>query len=155
MFGRGVTIPGISEGNIATDEPCVDSNTSKEIISRHMNVRDAVRKVDNCNRIKMMIKSRIPDYVDRFYEKGDRVFVRDRHSDVWMGRYSVCYHENKSVVIRKDNQEVLFPTNRVIPELSDQAADTSPDSDDENMNDHNVQTHEDVDNANQHVCGLI
>ena len=57
-----------------------------------MNVRDAARETDNSNRIKKMLKTRVPDYVDRFYKEGDRVFIKDRNSDVWMGPYTVKYH---------------------------------------------------------------
>ena len=109
MFGKGTILPGINGGNVATDEPCTDSKSVHQIISRHMNVRNAAREADNSARIKKMLKTRIPDYVDRFYDEGDRVFIKDRHSDVWNGPFTVKHHENKSVVIRKDNSEVSVP----------------------------------------------
>ena len=119
MFGRGAIIPGISDGSVATDEPAVGSKSVHQIFARHMNARDAAREADNSNRIKLMLKSRIPDYVDRFYKRGDRVFVKDRNSDIWLGPYTVQYHENKNVVVKRDNYEVSFPTNRVIPEYDE------------------------------------
>ena len=93
-----------------------------------MNVRNAAREADNSARIKKMLKTRIPDYVDRFYDEGDRVFIKDRHSDVWNGPFTVKHHENKSVVIRKDNSEVSVPTNRVIPETLDEGSEKLTDN---------------------------
>ena len=77
MYGKGTVLPGINDGNVATDEPCTDSKIAHQIISRHMNVRDAARIADNSARIKKMLKTRIPDYVDRFYKEGDRVFIKN------------------------------------------------------------------------------
>ena len=74
-----------------------------QIISRHINVRKAASEAVDSARIKKMLKTRIPDYEDRFYNESDRVFIKDRHSDVWNGPFTVKHHENKSVVIRKDN----------------------------------------------------
>ena len=71
MYGKGATIPGKNDGSISSEEPCVVSKTAYEFIFRHKVAREA----DNSSRIKRMLKARIPDYVDRFYKRGDKVFI--------------------------------------------------------------------------------
>ena len=75
MYGKGATIPGKNDGSISSEEPCVVSKTAHEIIFRHKVAREAAREADNSSRIKRMLKARIPDYVDRFYKRGDKVFI--------------------------------------------------------------------------------
>ena len=115
MTGRNSSVPGISDGNIVTDQTCSGSKTTHDIFARHSTVREAFRQTDNSERLKKMLKTRIPDYVNRFYKSGEQVLVKNRNENTWNGPYTVKHHGGKEVIIIIDNNERSVSTDKVIP----------------------------------------
>ena len=105
-FGIGnPTVPGIVDGHLASDELATKSDAVKKIISNHISTREAFREANNEERIKKMLKQRIPAYNDVKYHGGEEVYVKDRESEGWEGPWKVKCHQNKIVTILKQNNE--------------------------------------------------
>ena len=75
--GRSPFIPGVSEGNMNTDEVS-DSELVEKIMRRQMKVREEFRKADSSDRLKRLMKERLYQYKDTIYEPGERVYIQDR-----------------------------------------------------------------------------
>ena len=69
-FGYGSFIPGISDGNIATDSQITDSEAIREHFKILNDARKAYLEADSSERIKKALKSRIPSYNDMILERG-------------------------------------------------------------------------------------
>ena len=77
--GHSPFIPGVSEGNMNTDEVS-DSELVEKIMRRQMKVREEFWKADSSDRLKRLMKERLYQYKDASYEPGDRVYIQDRIS---------------------------------------------------------------------------
>ena len=75
--GRSPFIPGVSEGNLNTDE-IPESELVEKIMKRQMKVREEFRKADSSDRLKRLMKERLYQYKDSVYEPGDKVYIQDR-----------------------------------------------------------------------------
>lgn len=125
LTGKGSSIPGISDGNVVSDQLCSLSKTTQDIFARHSSIREAFRQADNSERLKRMLRTRIPDYVHRFYKTGDQVLVKKRNENGWEGPYTVKHHGGKEVIVIIDNNERSVSSNRVIPLTEDDSVNTT------------------------------
>ena len=73
-YGIGTKVPGITDGDLASDEPATESEVVQTIMARHIKARDSFRQADLSARVKAMLKQpQIPAYVDTVYKPGDLV----------------------------------------------------------------------------------
>ena len=68
-FGYGSFIPGITDGNAATDSKITDSEAIREHFELLNRARRLYLEYDSSARIKKALESRIPYYNDIVYEQ--------------------------------------------------------------------------------------
>ena len=112
--GRSPFIPGISDGNINSDE-VPDSELVNQIMERMRKTREEFRKADSSERLKKLMKERLYHYRDVAYEAGDKVYVQDRITGKWEGLAIVKCHQGSEVKIIKDKSEWAVSNIRVRP----------------------------------------
>ena len=74
--GHSPFIPGVSEGNMNTDEVSI-SELVEKIMRRQMKVREEFQKADSSDRLKRLMKERLYQQKDTIYEPGDSVYIQD------------------------------------------------------------------------------
>jgi len=114
MYGRGVTIPGIIDGNVAIDSP-MQFNEIATILDRHNRAKQYHAQADTEARIKNMMKTRNKEYNDYKFQTGDKVYVKDKDKEIWEGPTTVHNHVRNEVIIEKDNRLNSVPIQRVRP----------------------------------------
>ena len=112
--GRSPFIPGVSEGNLNTDEMS-DSELVEKIMRRQMKVRAEFRKADSSDRLRRLMKERLYQYKDAVYEPGDRVYIQDRISGRWDGPAIVKFHQGNEVNVTFEHSELSVSNTRVRP----------------------------------------
>lgn len=126
MCGKGSFIPGILDGNIATDSKIVGSEAVRVHFERINMARKALLEADSNKRIKEALSARAQQYMDRFYRPGEKVFFLDENK-TWQGPGVTGETESQSVWIkwhgniRKVNRIHLrpFDTEEDLEELND------------------------------------
>ena len=114
MYGRGVTIPGVIDGNIAVDSP-VQFNEIAAILDRHNRAKMYHAQADTDIRVKSMLKSRNKEYNDFKFQTGDKVYVKNKDKEIWEGPITVHNHVRNEVIVEKDNRLNSVPIQRVRP----------------------------------------
>ena len=98
MFGQGSAIPGIIEGDIATDENITDSEAVRKHFKQMEEAREAFRIADSSKRIKHILKSNIPKYNDEFFEPGEKVYFQDEKGK-WCGPAEVRDQKGRTITL--------------------------------------------------------
>ena len=115
VYGRGISIPGIVDGDVAIDSP-VQYNEVAQVLNRHTRARQIHAQVDADNRLKAMMNERKKNYTEYKFQAGDLVYVKDRNSEVWEGPLQVHFHKDNDVtVITKQKTLNSVPIQRVRP----------------------------------------
>jgi hypothetical protein len=81
VTGKAIIIPGISQGNDATDSP-FDSENIRKIMERHMEVTKIFREVEYTNKLKRALIQRKRQFTDVNYKEDNLVFyqhMRNKH----------------------------------------------------------------------------
>ena len=112
--GRSPFIPGVSEGNLNTDE-IPESELVERIMKRQMKVREEFRKADSSDRLKRLMKERLYQYKDSVYEPGSKVYIQDRITGRWDGPAIVKFHQGNEVKVTMDRSELSVSNTRVRP----------------------------------------
>ena len=95
MIGKGSFIPGIIDGNIATDSSITHSEAVKLHFERIDLARKSLLEADSNRRIKEALSARAQRYMDRFYKPGERVFFLDERKK-WQGPATTGESENQA-----------------------------------------------------------
>ena len=95
MFGKSTLAPGISDGNVITDEEITESEAVRNHFNRQEKARLLFRQADASRRIKDGLKSRVQPYMDHNYEKDDEIIFMNK-SDKWDGPATVIDVKNKT-----------------------------------------------------------
>ena len=114
MYGKGVTIPGVIDGNIAIDSPAQFSEITT-ILDRHNRAKLYHAQADTDIRIKNMLKTRNKEYNDYKFQTGEKVYVKNKDKEIWEGPITVHNHVRNEVIIEKDNRLNSIPIQRVRP----------------------------------------
>ena len=123
IFGRGVTIPGVIDGDIASDSPAYNDEVA-EIFARHSKARQLHLEADTDNRIKKLLATRNKEYNNFKFQEGDRIFVKDLHKELWEGPVLVMNHQGNNVTIVKEGRVTSVPIQRVIPYVPERPIET-------------------------------
>ena len=99
VCGKGSFIPGIVDGNIATDSNIAASESVRIHFERINLARKALLEADSSRRIKDALASRAQRYMDKFYKPGEKVFFLDENKK-WQGPGVTGESENQSVWIK-------------------------------------------------------
>ena len=105
MYGRGTNIPGITDGNSASDSSITYDYIAK-ILNRHQRTRQHYIQVDTDERLKKMINSRHREYNDFHFQPGEKVLVKDVDKQVW-DEVKVHNHDGNIVVCQKPNGRLI------------------------------------------------
>ena len=98
-FGVGTHIPGITDGNIATDSEITDSEAIREHFQLIFDARRTYLEADSSQRIKKALKSQVPSFNDLVFYPGEKVFFRNE-KEVWDGPAVVVTSEGRTVWYR-------------------------------------------------------
>ena len=114
MFGRGLILPGVLDGNVAVDSPAYTNDIAK-IMDKHHKARLYHQQADTDSRIKKMLATRNKEYNEYHYEDGDDIFVKDKNKELWEGPVKVQHQEGNNVNIIKDGRVTSVPIQRTQP----------------------------------------
>ena len=109
MFGRGLVLPGVLDGDVAVDSPAYTSDIAK-IMEKHHKARLYHQQADTDSRMKKMLATRNKEYNEYQYEDGEDIFVKDRNKELWEGHVKVQHQEGNNVNIIKEERVTLKET---------------------------------------------
>ena len=98
MFGRTPVFPGITDGNLVTDNSISGSEAVKQHFEQMEKARIIYRQADCSRRIKEALKSRMSAYHDRVYKVDEEIIFLDK-DDQWTGPGKVKAVEGKTLAI--------------------------------------------------------
>ena len=96
VTGKSVVIPGVSDGNVATDS-VFDSEAIKLIMERHMEIMKTFREAEYSAKLKRASEQRNRKFNDIMYKENDWVFYQDRNRKAWNGPVRVFCHRGRDV----------------------------------------------------------
>ena len=114
MFGRGLILPGVLDGDVAVDSTAYTNDISK-IMDMHHKAKLYHQQADTDSRIKKMLATRNKDYNKYQYEDGEDIFVKDRNKELWEGPIKVQHQEGNNVNIIKEGRVTSVPIQRTQP----------------------------------------
>ena len=115
MFGKQGVVPGITDGNPASLEAVVESDSfRKELINRQKS-EELFRKIDSNERIQKSLAQRTYGYSDNKYLEGNLVLFKENDKGRWSGPAKVTGMEGNKVRIIHAGYDRTVPTCRVMP----------------------------------------
>ena len=114
MFGRGLVLPGVVDGDVAVGSPAYTSDNAK-IMENHHKARLYHQQADTDSRIKKMLATRNKEHNEYQYEDGEDIFVKDRNKELWEGPVKVQHQEGNNVNIIKEGRVTSVPIQRTQP----------------------------------------
>ena len=98
-FGFGSYIPGITDGNIATDSTITSSDAIREHFQIINDAWKAYLEADSSARLKLALKNRVHSFNDLVFWPGEKVFFRDE-KEQWDGPAEVITSDGRTVWIQ-------------------------------------------------------
>ena len=115
VYGNNPSVPGISNST----PPSLSTNFASEDVRNHIQninkAREAFRAVDNDERIKRALKSRISSYTEEHFQTEDKVYFKENDKIQWSGPGTVIGQQGKIVFLKYGNQLRRVHISRVIP----------------------------------------
>ena len=108
MFGRGLVLPGVLDGDVAVNSPAYTSDIAK-IMDKHHKARFYHQQADTDSRIKKMLATRNKEYNEYQYGDGEDIFVKDRNKELWEGPVKVQHQKGNNVNIIKEGRVTSVP----------------------------------------------
>ena len=98
VYGESPFLPGISEGNVLTDQSIQQEDIIRQHFLNQEKARIMMRKAEANNRLKEALNSRIQPYHDIVYQPGDIIIYLNK-DDKWDGPAKVAACESKTLHI--------------------------------------------------------
>ena len=129
MFGKQGVVPGITDGNPASMEMVVESDTfRKELINRQRS-EELFRRIDCNERLQKCLAQRTNGYADNVYSEGEEVLFKEENKSRWSGPAKVVCMEGSKVILVHAGHRRTVPTCRVIPFREEKELINSDDTD--------------------------
>ena len=98
VYGKSPFLPGISEGNVLTDQTIPQEDVVRRHFINQEKARVEMRKSEANNRLKEAFNTRIQPYHDAVYQPGDEIIYLNK-DDKWDGPATVAATESKTLHI--------------------------------------------------------
>ena len=99
LTGRAVTIPGITNGNVATESPISESEAVRRHIDNQRKINEKYREVEYGEKLRVALNTRNAAFNDYLYNQGEKVFYQHKGGKQWFGPASVAQMEGRNVWI--------------------------------------------------------
>merc|ERR1712105_249648 len=98
VTGKSITLPGISNGNLAT-ESLYDDEAVRQIMSRHHEIMKDFRESEFSKKLQRAQNARSKGYEDRILKEGDLVFHQHQGRKSWLGLVEVFAVKDNNIFI--------------------------------------------------------
>ena len=115
MFGHQGVVPGIIDGNPASMEPIIESDTFRKEFINRQKAEETFRQYDANERIQKVLAQRAYGYDDIKYSEGEKVLFKEEGKNRWTGPGKVTGMEGSKVRIVHAGYDRTVPACRVIP----------------------------------------
>ena len=119
MFGKQGVVLGITDGNPASMEPAVESDSFRREFVNRQKAEELFRKVDANERIQKALAQQANRYSDQKYLQGDLVLFKEDGKNRWSGPGQVTGMEGSKVRLVQAGYDRTVPACRVIPYKDD------------------------------------
>lgn len=99
LTGRAVVVPGITNGNVATESLISESEAVRRHIENQKEVNMKYREIEYGEKLKIALNSRNASFNDYLYTPGEKVFYQHKGGKQWFGPATVEKMEGRSVWI--------------------------------------------------------
>ena len=113
-YGKSPFLPGISEGNVLTDQTIPQEDIVRKHFLNQEKARIEMRKAEANNRLKEAFNTRIQPYHDIIYQPGDEVIYLNK-DDKWDGPARVSATESKTLHVLQNGTLRKIATCRARP----------------------------------------
>ena len=94
-----MTIPGITNGNVATESVISESEAVRRHIANQREVNKKYREIEYGEKLKVALNTRNATFNDYLYTQGEKVFYQQIGGKQWFGPATVAQMEGRSVWI--------------------------------------------------------
>ena len=115
MFGKQGVVPGILEGNPASMQPVVESDSFRREFINRQRSEELYRKLDADDIIQKILAQRSYGYRDQRYSEGEQVLFKEKYKGRWYGPVKVTEMEGSKVRIIHAGYDRTVPACNVIP----------------------------------------
>merc|ERR1712074_193365 len=112
VTGKNIVLPGLSNGNIAT-ESLYDDEAIRRIMERHYEILKQYRQVEFTKKLERAKDTRSKGYEDIILKEGDIVFYQNKGMKAWCGPVKVFAIQNNSVFIIANGSMKKIPRSNI------------------------------------------
>ena len=99
LTGRAVVVPGITNGNVATESLISESEAVRRHIENQKEINKKYREVEYGEKLKVALNARNASFNNYLYTPGEKVFYQHKGGKQWFGPATVEKMEGRSVWI--------------------------------------------------------
>ena len=86
LTGKAVTVPGITNGNIATDSVISQSEAVRRHIENQKEINKKYREIEYGDKVKIALNSRNASFNNYLYDQGEKVFTSTKVESNGLGQ---------------------------------------------------------------------
>lgn len=116
LTGRAIVLPGVLDGNLATESFISESDAVRTHIELIKKAQEIFRKKEYGDKLKLAEKTRISCFNNIIYKKGDRVFYQDQGKKQWVGPAEVFEQSGRTVWIHANGRIKKLASCHVYPQ---------------------------------------
>merc|ERR1712237_194532 len=112
VTGKSIMLPGLSNGNLAT-ESLYDDEAIRRIMERHHEVLKQYREIEFTKKLERAKTTRSKGYEDIILQEGDIVFYQNKGNKAWCGPEKIFAIQNNSVFIIANGSMKKIPRSNI------------------------------------------
>merc|ERR1712105_134778 len=112
VTGKSMVLPGLSNGNLAT-ESLYDDEAVRRIMERHHEVLKQYRRIEFTKKLEKAKDTRSKGYEDTILKEGDIVFYQNQGKKGWLGPEKIFAIQNNSIFIIANGSMKKIPRSNI------------------------------------------
>merc|ERR1712237_117435 len=112
VTGKSIVLPGLSNGNLAT-ESLYDDEAIRRIMERHHEVLKQYREIEFTKKLERAKDTRSKGYEDIILQEGDIVFYQNKGNKAWCGPEKIFAIQNNLIFIIANGSMEKIPRSNI------------------------------------------
>merc|ERR1712148_152232 len=112
VTGKSIMLPGLSNGNLAT-ESLYDDEAIRRIMERHHEILKQYRQIEFTKKLERAKDTRSKGYEDIILQEGDIVSYQNKGNKAWCGPEKIFAIQNNSIFIIANGSMKKIPRSNI------------------------------------------